>query len=286
MTTAKKKSEWAKLPLRWIHAGGLASFTDMKLKRTPVPENLRWMGREGTEAWLHDKETRNTCIAALRLYLVLCCRADFKTGVAAVTYPELIKLARMARPIVARSIKRLVEAGLIQKKKQPRKEGSVIIIEGWNEAYGWGKIPKLKLYDGNEAGQMLLLAQFNFSKASFHAIKVYIALLAFRDRSAEGLAVVSYDTIAARTGIPRAYVAEAINRLYAMDLISYRPGHFNSGSKDDRTNHYMVKGLTARWPSPNQLEWSEPDLTDGQARPPKSSIQAIKPYYDYAKLLE
>ncbi len=31
MTKTKKKSEWAKLPLRWIHKGGLGTFTDMKL---------------------------------------------------------------------------------------------------------------------------------------------------------------------------------------------------------------------------------------------------------------
>lgn len=213
MTKTKKKSEWAKLPLRWIHEGGLVTFTDTKLKKTRVSADERWTGREWTEAWLHDKEARNTCIAALRLYLVLCCRADYKSGEAAVTYPELMKLAHMSRPIVARSIKRLVTAGLIRRKEQPRKEGSVIIIERWNEDYGWGKIPKFKLYDGNEAGQMLLLAQFN---------------------------------------------AEAINRLYAMDLISYRPGNFNSGSTDDRTNHYLVKGLSARWPSPSQVEWSAP----------------------------
>ncbi|HGP1218874.1 MarR family transcriptional regulator [Pseudomonas aeruginosa] len=254
MTKTKKKSEWAKLPLRWIHKGGLQTFTDMKLKKTRVPEGQEW-----TEALLHDREARNTCIAALRLYLVLCCRADYKSGEAAVTYPELMKLAQMSRPIVARSITRLVTAGLIRKKEQTRKEGSVIIIERWNDDYAWGKIPKLKLYDGNEAGQMLLLAQFNFSKSSFHAIKVYMALMAFRDRSAEGIAVVSYDKIAQVTGIARCYVAEAINRLYAMDLISYRPGHFNSGSTDDRTNHYLVKGLSARWRSPSQVEWSAPE---------------------------
>ena len=274
MTKTKRKSEWAKLPLRWIHEGGLVTFTDMKLKKMRVPEDQRWMGREWTETWLHDKETRNTCIAALRLYLVLCCRADYKSGEAAVTYPELMKLAHMSRPIVARSITRLVTAGLIRKKEQHRKEGSVIIIERWNEAYGWGKIPKLKLYDGNEAGQMLLLAQFNFSKASFHAIKVYVALMAFRDRSAEGLAVISYDKIAQVTGIARSYVAEAVNQLYAMDLISYRPGHFNSGSADDKTNQYIIKGLTARWPSPNQVEWSGPDLDGEPARPPKAVLPA------------
>ncbi|HBO5145678.1 TPA: hypothetical protein L4W69_006237 [Pseudomonas aeruginosa] len=53
MTKTKKKSEWAKLPLRWIHKGGLGTFTDMKLKKTRVPEGQEW-----TEAWLHDREAR------------------------------------------------------------------------------------------------------------------------------------------------------------------------------------------------------------------------------------
>jgi hypothetical protein len=42
MTKTKKKSEWAKLPLRWIHKGGLQTFTDMKLKKTRVPEGQEW----------------------------------------------------------------------------------------------------------------------------------------------------------------------------------------------------------------------------------------------------
>lgn len=105
-------------------------------------------------------------------------------------YTELCKLGVMSRAVVARALQRLEKAGLIKRETRALKSGSLIHIENWSDAYGWGKIPKLWLYDGNH-GRMLLLSEFNFTQLSFHAMKIYMAILAFRDR--RGIATISYD---------------------------------------------------------------------------------------------
>ena len=224
----KKRSEWAKLPIRWIHAGGLNTFIDRSAR-------------------IEDERLRNECIASLRLYLVLCCRADFNTGLTKITYPEMILLAKMSRATISRSIRRLEREGLIQRQAQALKLGSAIIIQDWNEGSAWGKIPNRKLYDGNY-DRMLLLAEFNYSKASFYALKVYIGILAYRDKSQAGIATISYDAISSATSVPRHHIADSITQLYQMNLISFRQGDYKSLDAMNRTNRYLVKGLGSYWP--------------------------------------
>lgn len=239
----KKRSEWAKLPIHWIHLGGLTKFVGRVTKKVPLAP---FFGIEADRE-VDDELLRNECIAALRLYLVLCCRAEFKTGLAKVTYNELTVLAKMSRAVISRSIQRLEKEGLIRRQSQALKNGSSIIIEGWNEEnYGWGKIPKLKLYDGKR-DRMLLLAEFNYSKASFYALKIFIGILAHRDKTPSGIATVSYDTLSSTTGVPRHHVADAITKLYQMDLISFRQGDYTNLDATDRTNRYLVRGLGSYW---------------------------------------
>lgn len=235
------KSEWAKMPIRWIHEQGLVAFRGRSAKAVIRSFPL------GLPAEADDVTLRNESLAALKLYLVLCCRADFSTGMAKVTYTELCKLVVMSRAIVARSLQRLETAGLIKRETRALKSGSLIRIENWNDDYGWGKIPKLWLYDSNH-GRMLLLSEFNFTQLSFHAIKIYIAILASRDR--RGIATISYDRLTEITGVPRHHIADAVTRLYDMRLISFRPGEFRSEYEFDRTNRYLVRGFGTRWPAP------------------------------------
>ncbi len=248
------KSEWAKMPIRWIHEEGLVAFRG----RSTKPSSESFLHAWPLEA--DDAQLRNESLAALKLYLVLCCRADFSTGMAKVTYTELCKLGVMSRAVVARSLQLLEKAGLIKRETRALKSGSLIHIENWSDTYGWGKIPKLWLYDGNH-GRMLLLSEFNFTQLSFHAMKIYMAILAFRDR--RGIATISYDRLAACTGVPRHHIADAVTRLYDMQLISFRPGEFHSEHQFDRTNRYLVRGFGTRWPA---LEEEKPAARSAAVR--------------------
>lgn len=104
------KSEWAKLPIRWIHEGALVDFRG----RSTRPSSRLFLHLVQPE--VDAPALRNESLAALKLFLVLCCRADFSTGMAKVTYTELCKLGVMSRAVVARSLLRLENAGLIARE--------------------------------------------------------------------------------------------------------------------------------------------------------------------------
>lgn len=263
------QSNWAKLPIRWIHEGGLNKFTDRAIRKMPLGG---WpLSDIETDAEVEVEALRNECIAALRLYLALCCKTDFKTGLTTVTYPQLTLLAKMSRAVISRSLKRLELENLIARQPQASKEGTTVRIVGWDDEYSWGKIPKLWLYDGFSE-RLRLLAEFNYSKASFDALKVFIAILGHRDRYRGGIATLSYDKLSLITGVPRYRVADAITKLYDMDLISFRQGDFRDLDAMLRTNRYLVRGLGSYWPAEDAAEHK----ASTQLRPSKPTKNALK----------
>lgn len=234
MNTATKRPEvslFSKMPIKWIQDGGLARFAS---RPTPTAEK--------------DLKLQNGSISALKLYMTLCMKATFSTGEVKTTYRKLIALSGMSRPIVAGALQRLVDEDLITKRSKSLREGSVIYINGWLEQSYYGQIPKRLLHDANQGAAILKLFEFNYSTVSLHALKVYLAILGFRDRHRNGLAVISYDAINRHTGVPRHRVGEAITKLYDMRLISYRQADFTDSDENmDRTNRYLVKGLHITW---------------------------------------
>ncbi|MBR7200324.1 winged helix-turn-helix transcriptional regulator [Pseudomonas sp. 14A] len=260
-------SDWAKLPIDWIREGGLGKFEDESYSLKSL-----WM----TE----DKSARNVCISSLKLYLALCCRADFPTGNASVTYEELIRLTGLSRPTVAKALKRLETEELIQRKAQALRKGSSIQICGWLENKGWAKIPKRWLYDGSLGGKILMLTEFNFSRASLSALKIYIALLAYRDSKRGGIAVLSYDKLVLITGVKRHHIADAITRLYDLRMISFRQGNFSEESDFSRTNRYLVRGLGVHWPQADEFEI--PQSSAHKSRPSAAGIAAANDFVSTA----
>lgn len=106
------KPDFARLPIKWIQSGGVAVF-DSRLGN-------------GERCLLEQ----NTSLGALRLFISLCMLADYYTGQLKTTYPKLIALSGLSRPIVARSLKRLVEVGLLEKYNKPICEGTVLQMAG------------------------------------------------------------------------------------------------------------------------------------------------------------
>lgn len=268
------RSQWAKMPIRWIHEGGLTNFTDRAIRKVPLGGPL--MSNIEVDAEVDVDVLRNECIAALRLYLVLCCKTDFKTGLATLTYPQLTRLGKMSRALISRSFKRLELEGLIARLPQALKHGTAVRIEGWDDDYAWGKVPKLWLYDG-ASDRLLLLAEFNYSKASLDALKVFIAILAHRDRSRAGIATLSYDKLSIITGVPRYRVADAITKLYGMELISFRQGDYRDLNPMDRTNRYLVRGLGGYWPVEDAAEAMANTLTL-PSKPSKTALDAANDF--------
>ena len=109
-------------------------------------------------------------------------------------------------------------------------------------------------------------------------MKIYLAILAFRDR--RGIATISYDRLATYTGVPRHHIADTITQLYAMELVSFRPGEFHNEHHFDRTNRYLVRGFDTRWPA---LEEEKPPVRSAAVlRRPSlenvtSALEFVKP---------
>ncbi|VXC38488.1 conserved hypothetical protein [Pseudomonas sp. 8BK] len=253
--------EWSKVPIVWIQKGGLTSFSARNPK-VPFASD--------------EKGLINSSIAALRLYLVICCSADFRTGLAQVTYDRLVKLAHLSRPIVSKGLKRLEAEGLIRRIAQPLKKGTMISITGWLDDDYYGRIPKRWLFDGSPGIKMLRLTEFVFSKASLSSLKVYMTLLAYRDGNRGGLAILSYDRLSQLTGVGRHQIADAITMLYHMDLISFRQADYSETK--DRTNRYLVRGIGSYWDALSDATVAGKIEKKVAARPSKAAVAAANQF--------
>jgi hypothetical protein len=180
------------------------------------------------------------------------------------------------QPTIAKALTRLETEGLIQRKAQALRKGSSILICGWLESKSWAKIPKRWLYDGSFGSKILMLTEFNFSRASLSALKVYIALLAYRDSNRGGIAMLSYDRLALITGVKRHHIADAITRLYDLRMISFRQGDFSEASDFSRTNRYLVRGLGVRWTKADEFEM--PQSSAHKNRPGAADIAAANSF--------
>lgn len=224
---------FARLPIKWIQSGEVAKF-DSRIDGQAI-----------------SRTEQNSSIAALRLFVSLCMIADYHSGQVKTTYPRLIALSGLSRPIVARALKRLVKERLLEKIEKPIREGTALQMAGWGEPFH-GKLPKARLYDGSNS-QLLVMHQFEFSALSLYALKVYLVICAYRDRKNSNIATINYATISRQTGVPLHQIPSSLNRLYHLELISYKQADYYDfwSNEQDRTNRYLVRGLGDRWPAFN-----------------------------------
>ncbi|WP_447649152.1 hypothetical protein [Pseudomonas abietaniphila] len=222
---------FARLPIKWIQNAGVAVF-DSRVTGQP-----------------RSRAQQNSSIAALKLFVSLCMIADYHSGQVETTYPKLIALSGLSRPIVAGALKRLVQEGLLEKIDKPIREGTALQLAGWDDPFH-GKLPKSRLYDGSKT-QLLALQQFEFSALSLYSLKIYLVICAYRDRKNSNIATITYSTISRLSGVPLHQIPSSLNRLYHLELISYKQADYYDLliSMTDRTNRYLVRGLGDKWPA-------------------------------------
>ncbi|MFQ6575292.1 hypothetical protein [Pseudomonas sp. UM16] len=254
MSTTETK-DFARLPIRWIQKEGVAAFDS----------------RVGEDA--RNRAQQNSSIAALKLFICLCMLADYHSGKLNTTYPKLIALSGLSRPIVAKALKRLEKESLLEKVDKPIREGTTLQMAGWEERFH-GKLPKSRLFDGSRT-QLLLLREFEFSALSLYALKVYLVICAFRNKDNFNIATINYKTISRYAGVPIHQIPSALNRLYHLELISYKQAdYYEPGNNEqDRTNRYLVRGLGDKWPAFN------PERGNGKpTKPSKAKVAAAKEF--------
>lgn len=238
----EEKTPFAKMPNAWIREGGLKLFGDRD-KQGEV-----------------SRAELNISLSCLKVYIAICTRAHYPTGVAKTTYEQLSQLTEQSRAVVSRALTLLEGHGLIECHSPSRRGGTIITVARWSET-GWAQIPKRWLLTAREwktgaigpKGVLQKLRQFRFdNRLSLRALKVYLVLLAYRDSGkgeGEGLAIISYTRIADVACIGRYEVSDAITKLLEMNLITFRTGDYREGDNVDfdRTNRYLIRGLNVQW---------------------------------------
>ena len=186
---------WVKLPSEWIEDGGLHAF--------------RWSMKEpgvgASEA------------AALMVLLAIAHRADLGTGVARITYGELVAATGISRSKIADGLDILEARGVIVRCVAGR---STFALTSYGPGDRWAQVPAKPLYDST--GAIMAFEDFHLRKrAELDALKIYLAIAARRDTQ-QNIAWMTYEKIRTYAGVEYGYIKPAlglrnINHLITVD---------------------------------------------------------------------
>lgn len=190
---------------------------------------------------------RGEAIAALKLYVALCVKANFQpridlpeTGCVQRSITQLCGSTGLSRPMVIRGLRKLQAWGLVDCKG-----GRPLIyhITDYETARYWTKLPRTHLYGAASAGRLERIALMpNRNATTLHGLQLYLYVASIRSRMTNE-AKVTYERITAVLGIDRNQVSKAISVLVGHDLISVRLGQTDEFStKEFPSNIYWLNG--------------------------------------------
>ncbi len=211
------RAEFVRLPSQWIAQNGLKAFT--------------WRSGKGSE-------NNAAQIVALMVLIMVAHDADQTTGIAQMTYEQLVERASSSREKVSAGLKLLEANGLILRKTHGR---SSIALTGFDPLKGWAKVPAKRLYYNDV---VTAFSRFKLRvRTELDALKLYLLLIAFRDNESN-VARISYQKIAEYTGIATKNIAPAISFLNGLALI-YTERAPSSESDFGISNAYRIAGIDA-----------------------------------------
>lgn len=180
--------EWVRLPNSWIEDEGLKAF--------------RWRRGEGSRD-----------AAALIVLMVITHHADQETGLARLTYEQMLSATQLSKTMIAAGLAILAERGLVEREPAGR---STYRLANFEPNAHYAKLPARRMYAGSVVAAFRFL---NLRKAAeLHALKLYL-LFASRRGNDTNLANISYDKIEEYTGIDREGIRAGLNILAVNGLI-------------------------------------------------------------------
>jgi hypothetical protein len=238
-------AQWAKFPSKWIR-----THVDEESGRYALSE-LTWRDHGGS------------AIAALCILMSLAIRLNqsnkqlfpskgvVRPTTVAVSYEDLRQMTGFAKSAIARGLSILEAWKAIETAKVGRENKYRLL--GLDEPGAWCQLPQASLIKGSE----LLLKPLPRNRATLNATKVYLVLLALRNRELN-TAAISYSKITDYTGVRREDIAQALGILATMNLIRRSDGrdfrHAIAGA-NDQSNRYRIIGLGFdRAPETDDLE--------------------------------
>lgn len=208
---AAKALQWSSFPRGWVR-GTLKAFT-----------------AAGGQAGLN--------MAALRVYLALALKSDFKTKFASISWTDLEELTGLSRPTISRGIRRAAEFGLIKVDDSGHRHGYTLL--GSTPAEGgvipFARIPTVRL----KAVLARLPAR---GRQALNCLKIYIALVTVRPRNTITVSM-SHKKLVEWTGMQPREVRAAIDVLINHNLVHLGRTEFMS-TAGHPYNEYFLLGLS------------------------------------------
>jgi hypothetical protein len=205
--------------------------------------------------------TTGAAIAALKLYIGLCLKANFKasdtlqSGSVKLSIARLAEIVGLSKPTTIAGTKLLESLDLV---KNLSGRPTVFRLTSYDQdKVSWTKLPSAYLY-GNSTVIVERIAQLgNRGYARQHSLQMYLYLASIRNR-ASLKATVSYDRLSEVLKIDRNDISRAISMLSGDDLISVRRADaIGYGSAAQPTNEYWLRGTT---PLSEPDVWQKPSV--------------------------
>jgi len=167
-------------------------------------------------------------IAGLKCLLALSLTLNFHTNEIEISLTILEEITGLSRPMVAKGIAYLEEAGLVEVNR----DGYVNLytVNEHEDDSGWGKLPYLVL-------KKELSSFLNRGGIPLLALKIYVLLASRRPNNAASFCM-SYETILAHTKGQRSHVRKALDLLIVHGMLKVeKPDDMKS------SNIYTILGL-------------------------------------------
>jgi hypothetical protein len=199
--------------------------------------------------WRQHKGAATAALLILFALSIISNRAQRKNGLrqdntVAATYEEIQAMVPLSRKMVNHGVQLLVMLKAVDQHRVGR--ACKYTLRGIEQNGHWCALPQAHLHNRQAHLQRLqhLVDQIR-RPSSLHAVKLYMLILAFRDRHAN-FAAIGYDKIGTYTGLRREEISTAVQLLVSMQLVRLltdeeqqrRPG-------DPHHNRYFVCGLNA-----------------------------------------
>lgn len=209
----------------------------------PGLSHLRWRQHKGGAT------------AAIMLLFALAIKSNLdqktnglRTGTQVIaTYDDLMALTNLSRGPISKGLKLLRELGAITVVKNGN--GCIYSLVGIDTAGQYCELPQGYLLDGQTVMRRLKgLHTAIKNRSSLDAMKLYVLLLAFRDK-AWNVTRASYSTISEYTGMRREEISVAVQLLQGAQLIRLaRDEEVPLVSGQHKHNRYVINGLSGKVP--------------------------------------
>lgn len=239
---------WAKFPSAWVkitESDDLEIDDDFDDSRelSDYPAGLR------TITW-RDHGSSGTAALIVLFGLAIISNLSQRGGrkrqgnLVSATYTELENITGLSRAMISRGLRILEEVKAINTEKDGNR--SVYALQGIDEDGKWCAIPQDHLLEGSDYLKRLQGIRETIRRpASLYAMKMYVLLLAFRDRR-RNTTRISYNSISRYTGLRRDGIS-----LGWQILASWQLGYLADDAEDPlrkgerRHNRYKIRGLIA-----------------------------------------